>query len=239
MESGNKEDISVVMDTWYNIAKGIVRGYLALFIESIQVEGHRWLPAGPKIIVANHANVTDGFVLPFIIQEKVHFLIQKDTFDLPLLGQLLRWADQIPVVIGEGRIALDTALDKLAQGDAIAIFPEGQLNHGKRLRRAGAGAALLAIESGAPIVPVGFYVPPTFIHLLKTGRLHNRDSTGGWQFGGKCFIHIGEPWHLTSLQEANSYRKLREISDMMMSKIGDLVQQAKDTAQQTADYILD
>jgi 1-acyl-sn-glycerol-3-phosphate acyltransferase len=219
------------MDTWYNIAKGIVRGYIALFVDSIQVEGRRFLPSGPKIIIANHANVTDGFMLPFIIQEKIHFLIQKETFELPFLGRMLTLADQIPVVIGQGREALDKALEKLDQGHTVAIFPEGQLNHGKDMRRAGAGAAILAIESGAPLVPVGFYVPPKFIHLFKMGRFHDRESTGGWQFGGKCFVHIGEPWYPNLIQENFNYRKLRMHTNSLMTSIGNLVHQAKETAQ--------
>lgn len=189
------------------------------------------MPPGPKIIVANHANVTDGFMLPFIIREKIHFLIQEDTFELPLLGRILIWADQIPVVIGQGREALDKAIEKLSQGHVVAIFPEGQLNHGKEMRRAGAGAALLAVESGAPLVPVGFYVPPKFIHLFKMSSFHDRESTGGWQFGGKCFIHIGEPWYPTLIQENFNYRKLRSLTDSLMTSIGNLVHQAKETAQ--------
>lgn len=219
------------MDTWYNIAKGIVRGYIALFIDSIQVEGNRFLPPGPKIIVANHANVTDGFMLPFIIREKIHFLIQEETFELPLLGRILMWADQIPVVIGQGRDALDKAVDRLSQGHVVAIFPEGKLNHGNEIRRAGAGATMLAVESGAPLIPVGFYVPPKFIRLFKMTKLHHRESSGGWQFGGMCFIHIGEPWYPTLIHENFNYRKLRILTDSLMSSIGNLVNQAKEAAQ--------
>ena len=218
------------MDTWYTLAKGVVRGYITLFIDSIHIEGRRWLPPGPKIIVANHANVTDSFMLPFITQEKVHFLIQRETFELPLLGRLLTMADQIPVAIGQGRQALDTALEKLAMGHVVAIFPEGQLNHGKDMRRAGAGATLLSIESGAPLVPVGFYVPPKFIRLFQVNGLHNRKASGGWQFGGKCFVRIGEPWYPNLIQENINYRKMRELTDTVMTRIGNLVNQAKESA---------
>lgn len=218
------------MDIWYTIAKNIVRTYLALFVDSVHLEGQQLIPPGPKIIVANHANVSDAFVLPFIIREKIHFFIQEETFTLPILGKLLSLADQVPVVIGQGRQALDTAIEKLQQGHAVGIFPEGRLNHGKEMRRAGAGATILALESGVPLVPMGFYVPPEFTKSFTT-RAHNRDAVGSWQFRGRCYINIGQPW-LPALPEKveSNYRVFRHITDNLMVQINELVIQAKDNA---------
>ena len=81
------------MDLWYNTVISMVRAYKSLFMRSVQVVGKDNIPAGPKIIVANHPNVTDSFVLPFIIRERLHFMIQADTFSLPILGRLLELAD--------------------------------------------------------------------------------------------------------------------------------------------------
>jgi len=148
------------MDFWYILSKCVLILYLAVCIEKIQVIGEENLIPGPKIIVANHPNLTDGFILPFVIQEKLHFLIQAETFNLPILRCLLTKADQIPVVSGCGWDALNNALDKLSAGKVIVLFPEGKLNHGARLHRGRSGAAVLAIKSGAPINPVGFYVLP-------------------------------------------------------------------------------
>ena len=90
------------MDFWYSFTKGIVRTYVALFMEGVKVDGRENLPPGPKIIVGNHPHVTDSFVLPFIVPEKIHFFIQEETFTLPIIGKILELADQIPVVIGQG-----------------------------------------------------------------------------------------------------------------------------------------
>ena len=121
------------MDFWYNLTKQILKVYLAVCIKEIHIIREDNIAPGPKIIVANHANLTDGFILPFIIPEKLHFLIQSEAFDLPVLGRLLSKAGQIPVVRGRGREALNTALDRLSAGKVIVIFPEGKLNHGKGL----------------------------------------------------------------------------------------------------------
>jgi 1-acyl-sn-glycerol-3-phosphate acyltransferase len=214
------------MDVWYNIAKSIVKTYLALFVDSIQIQGKENLPAGPKIIVANHPHVTDGFVLPFVIPEKVHFLIQADTFGLPVIGKILALADQIPVFVGRGQEALELARQKLDLGHAIAIFPEGRMSGSIQVRRAGAGATLLALNSGAPLVPIGFYVPPEFVRRFN-GHFHNRSTVGWWQFGGHCVVRIGEPWQpMIAATTDRSYRALREITDRLMARVQELVQQA-------------
>jgi 1-acyl-sn-glycerol-3-phosphate acyltransferase len=215
-----------IMDVWYSVAKSIVKTYLALFVDSVQIQGKNNLPPGPKIIVANHPHVTDGFVLPFIIPEKVHFLIQSETFSLPVLGKILALADQIPVFVGRGQEALEIARQKLDLGHVVAIFPEGRLSGEKEVRRAGAGATLLAINSGAPLVPVGFYVPPEFVRRIN-GRFYNRSTVGWWQFGGRCVVRIGEPWQpVIAATSDRSYRALRDLTDRMMGRVQELVQQA-------------
>jgi 1-acyl-sn-glycerol-3-phosphate acyltransferase len=219
------------MDFWYTTLKSIFRVYNALFIRAIHLEGGEKIPEGPKILVANHANASDICVIPFILKEKPYCFIQAEAFTVPILGKLFELNEQIPVVIGQGRAAINTALEKLALGQTIMIFPEGRLNHGRDLRRAGAGATLLAAESGAPLVPIGFYVPPEYTRTM-TGRFFGRRNIASWQFGGHCFVHIGEPWRVNLAEEADkSYRVLREYTQNVMAQIADLVDQAKEEAQ--------
>lgn len=214
------------MDIWYKICLGIVGAYKTLFIRSVEVVGKENIPPGPKIFVANHPRVSDSFVLPFIVREKLYFLIQADSFTLPVLGSLLELAGQIPVTIGQGRDALNIAVDRLAEGGSVVIYPEGQLNNARELRRAGAGASILAMESGAPVVPLGFYVPEKYSRLLK-GHLHGRDNFGSFQFGGPCIVNIGKPWRPIIDEMDQNYRALREMTQQMMTQIMDLVEQAK------------
>jgi 1-acyl-sn-glycerol-3-phosphate acyltransferase len=146
---------------------------------------------------------------------------------MPWVGRLLTLADQIPVVAGQGRKALNAARAKLAQGHTIAIFPEGRLSPSKGCRRFGVGAVLLALQSGAPLVPVGFFVPPEFVRTLRA-RVRGREAAGRWQIGGRCFVRIGEPWRVTLGAEKNpSYRLLRDLTESLSARIAALVQQAE------------
>lgn len=224
------------MDFWYGFAKSIVRLYIALCMDKIHVLDKPDIPSGPKIIIANHTNVSDGFVLPFLIKEKLHFLIQAETFTLPLVGRLLALADQIPVYVGRGREALDAAKEKLGLGHSVAIFPEGRLNDGRSFHRAGVGAALLAVESGAPLVPVGFYVPQSCARTIR-GFFHNRHTFGRWQFGGDCFVRFGDVFEIpTSVSEKVNYRELRRLTEKMMARVAELVQQAQEEARRITPW---
>jgi 1-acyl-sn-glycerol-3-phosphate acyltransferase len=219
------------MNIWYGLIKIIFRIYRLVFMPKVKVSGQCNLVDGPKIVVANHPNMSDSFVLPFIFPEDLTFLIQANTFSVPVIGFLLRKSGQIPVVKGQGRMALDAALKRLSKGETIVIFPEGKLNHGKELCRAGSGAAVLAKRSGAPILPIGFYVSPRDTLKLK-GVIQNRKTFAYWQVRGCCHVHIGEPWRITESDVAEIPRfRLRAITKRMMAQIAALVQEAHDEAE--------
>jgi 1-acyl-sn-glycerol-3-phosphate acyltransferase len=222
------------MDVWYSSLKGLVRLYMALFIKRIEIKGRENIPDGPKIIVGNHSYISDGFALPFIIKEKLHFVIQAETFRLRLIGRWLALADQIPVILGQGRDMLKSARQRLEWGHSVVIFPEGWLNLGLAFHRAGAGAALLAAQTGVPVLPVGFYVPPEFVRVFRP-RMFNHPTAGGWQFGGPLFVSFGEPIHaMSGGDDAPQYHYLRRFTDQIMQSVNRLVQDIRGESVQHA-----
>jgi len=217
------------MDFWYELTKGIPWLYTKILVRGFNIHGKENLISGPKIIVANHPNATDGFYLPFIVQERVYFFIQETVFRVPFFGSLLRLSDQIPVSAGNGRRAIKQACEKLSQGHSVAIFPEGRLNHGGEILRGGIGAALLAQESGAPLVPVGFYVPDQFVRIINLKR-ESWVSSGRWQLGGRCYIQVGKVLKPESVNnEERNYRNLREVTEDIMETIRSLVRLAEES----------
>ncbi|MEU2181762.1 lysophospholipid acyltransferase family protein [Streptomyces thermolilacinus] len=109
--------------------------------------------SGPVILAVNHAHVLDGPMLMGTAPRPVHFLIKKEAFVGPL-GPFLERIGQLKVDrAAADRTAITGALDVLAAGGVLGIFPEGTRGEGDfaSLR---AGLAYFAVRSGAPIVPV-------------------------------------------------------------------------------------
>lgn len=118
------------------------------------------VPRGPCIVVANHSSFLDGPLLAWAYcQAKLkplHFIAYEEPFQHWLMGWVLRSAGCIPFRRGDRNSQakmLHTALGWLAAGEAVAVFPEGHINQKPRLNRPRSGAALLALESGVPLIP--------------------------------------------------------------------------------------
>jgi 1-acyl-sn-glycerol-3-phosphate acyltransferase len=228
------------MDIWYAIAKSVLKAYLGVCSQGCEVSGKLPLPPGAKIIAANHPNASDGFHIPFILEDKLSFLIQGNLFALPVIGLLLNQAGQIPVHPRHGITSLQMAYDALARGRTVVIFPEGRLNPQNQPVQAGTGAIRLSLSAGAPIVPLGIYVPSDHTFLLEYhagGQFHQ----GRWQTRGKCHICIGTPWMPS--QEVNSRinaQGVHELTRCLMDKIFMLAQQAcQDSTRQDRASVLE
>jgi putative phosphoserine phosphatase/1-acylglycerol-3-phosphate O-acyltransferase len=126
------------------------------------VEGVPLIPReGPVILAANHRSYLDPLVLAMVASRrgrKLRFLAKKEMFEAPIVGQAMRALGQIEVDRGSGDSSpLDQAVDALALGESIGIFPEGTIPRDDAVLPARTGVARLAIASEAPIVPVGIW----------------------------------------------------------------------------------
>lgn len=108
--------------------------------------------SGAVILAANHVSVVDGPVVHGVAPRGTHLLVKSEAFRGPV-GLVLRAAGQIPVDRSAGRRALEAALGVLRRGGVVGIFPEGNRGRGDA-QSVRAGVAWLAVQSGAPVVPV-------------------------------------------------------------------------------------
>lgn len=128
---------------------------LAETFASLETEGWDALPPGPCLIASNHQSFLDppliGASLPF----EIAFVARKSLFENPVFGRVIRACRAIPLDRDEADLAaIRRALATLAEGRKLLIFPEGTRSADGELLPAKAGAGLLALRSGTPVVPV-------------------------------------------------------------------------------------
>ncbi|SDO93081.1 1-acyl-sn-glycerol-3-phosphate acyltransferase [Pedococcus dokdonensis] len=116
---------------------------------------HRVPRTGPVVFVANHVGFLDGPMLPGLAPRPTSVLVKREMFK-GLLGWFLTWIGHIPVTRNSGdRQALTAAVAVLHAGGAVGIFPEGTRGRGD-VAAVQQGAAWLAQQGGAQVVPVAF-----------------------------------------------------------------------------------
>jgi 1-acyl-sn-glycerol-3-phosphate acyltransferase len=124
----------------------------------LSVDGQEHLPAvGPYIIAANHHNYLDGVILGVTVPQPIAFLVMPRVYRAtPLHPFFHDRIGSIPVNLARPDVgALRRALQALARGRVVGIFPEGPFSVRGRLERGFPGVALLALRSGVPVVPAG------------------------------------------------------------------------------------
>jgi 1-acyl-sn-glycerol-3-phosphate acyltransferase len=113
----------------------------------VRVEGLEHVPAcGPLLVVPNHDSQTDPVVIGLAVRprRRLRYLAQAELWRIPGVGWFLDGMRQIPIRRGTGdSAALERAVAALRSGDAVAVFPEGRLSWGERVR-ARSGIGLLA-----------------------------------------------------------------------------------------------
>jgi 1-acyl-sn-glycerol-3-phosphate acyltransferase len=183
-----------------------------------KVKGLRHVPAsGPLIIASNHLSFSDSIFMPLVVPRKVTFLAKSEYFTSPgpkgLLKKLTFIAlGQVPVDRSGGRrseAALITGLKVLAEGKCLGIYPEGTRSPDGRLYKGRTGIARLAIESGAPIIPVAMFntekIQPTGTVVPKVMRVK---------------MIFGEPMYFDG--DSTDLQYLRDVTDKIMSTIQEM-----------------
>jgi 1-acyl-sn-glycerol-3-phosphate acyltransferase len=180
-----------------------------------KVRGLRNVPTrGPVIIASNHLSFSDSIFMPLVVPRKVTFLAKSEYFTSPGLKGFIKKLTfialgQVPVDRSGGRrseAALITGLKVLADGDCLGIYPEGTRSPDGRLYKGRTGIARLAIESGAPVIPVAMFNTDK---IQPTGKVIPNVKRVEMSFGKPMYFE-GDPTDL---------ELLRDVTDDIMNAI--------------------
>jgi 1-acyl-sn-glycerol-3-phosphate acyltransferase len=180
------------------------------------VEGLEHLPAQPPYIVAaNHHNYLDGVVLALTVPRPIAFMVMPRVYRATRLHPLFHdRIGSIPLNLERADIsALRRALGVLRQGRVVGIFPEGPFSVRGQLERGRQGVALLALRSGAPVIPVG--IRGTYEALLGRRYYIPRRHPVRMRFGPpRCFAAEPGRRHLTRAEV--THRIMQDIAGLLV-----------------------
>jgi 1-acyl-sn-glycerol-3-phosphate acyltransferase len=151
---------------WYRLVVSVVRPPLRIFTKR-DWRGAEHIPAeGGIIVAANHVSELDPLALGhFLIDHgrAPRFLAKAELFRKPPLKWIFEGAQQIPVYrhAPDAAAVLQPAVDALARGECVLIYPEGSATRDPDLwpMKARTGVARVALLSGAPVIPIAQWGP--------------------------------------------------------------------------------
>ncbi|WP_054024356.1 lysophospholipid acyltransferase family protein [Bacillus sp. FJAT-28004] len=174
--------------------------YTVLF--RLEARGTENIPAdGPVVLASNHLSNFDPPTVGVKVKRKVYFMAKEELFKVPVFGPLIRSFGAFPVKRGGvSKDAIKSAITLLKEGNVMGIFPEGSRNN--QSGAAKKGAAMIAVRSGAAVVPVAI--------------------VGKYKPFSKIIVCYGKPIDLTAIIEESSPDMLEQVTDAIMARIREL-----------------
>ena len=188
-------------DRFYGMLYAVIWPFFNLF-HPVKAIGRENIPEGSALICPNHTKASDPFFVLFAFRRKhiMRAMAKAEIMRVPVIGWLLGKAGVFGVERGSADInAVKTALRVLKEGYKLLMFPEGtRVGEGESVE-AKTGAAMFAVRTGSPIIPV--YIPAKKRWFRPTP------------------VVIGQPYYPQVAGRKGTSEEYRAISDELMKRI--------------------
>ena len=175
----------------YWLVRAVLQPFFLIYFRMSRI-GREHIPAeGPVIIASNHRSFLDPFVIATMARRPMYYVAKKEIFVWRWEAWLLNALGAFPVDRGGGDAEMiKTAEAILGRGDIVLMFPEGTRTRPGALGKPKRGVGRLALETGAPVVPVA---------VIGTEAVRR-----GWRFRPhKVRIRAGRPLRFPNVEDAS------------------------------------
>ncbi len=179
---------------------------------TFEITGDEHVPSsGGAVLAVNHISYVDFIFGGFATQRAkrlVRFMAKRELFDHKYTGPLMRSLHHIKVDREDGTGSFQTAVDYLADGEVVGVFPEATISRSFELKGFKTGTVRLAAEAGVPIIP---------LILWGTQRMYTKDHPRDFSRGKTLSLTVGEPLTVTTKDNAvaQTARLRSQMADML------------------------
>jgi 1-acyl-sn-glycerol-3-phosphate acyltransferase len=205
------------MEPVYSPIVGFALSLMKIMKWKVGGSGHARVPrTGPAVLATNHVGYLDFvFVGAAASDQKrlVRFMAKKEVFDHRISGPLMRGMKHVPVDrFGRPRDSIDAAVAAMKSGEIIGMFPEATISRSFIPREGKSGAARMAMEAGAPLVPGAVW---------GSQRILTKDRPKNYERNIPITVDFGEPIAYDPAEDP------AEVTTRLMASITELVDYAQ------------
>jgi 1-acyl-sn-glycerol-3-phosphate acyltransferase len=193
----------------YELTRLVTVPYMLLLLRTRAI-GTENVPRGPVILAPNHGSFADHFFTAGFLRRRVRFMAKSQLFQPGIAQYIFSHGGCFPVRRGHhDEDAFQTAFTLLERGEAIVMYPEGGRSRtGRVAEEAKPGIGRLALESGAPVVPVA---------ILNSYKVRNWKRL---RFP-KVIVQFGRPFRFPRVAPSTREQQL-EAAQYVLERIREL-----------------
>src|SRR5437867_1465773 len=173
------------------------------------------LPEGGFLLLPNHISWVDAIVLQLTCPRPIRYIIDEEFYRKPLLHPFLRLVQCIPIDTRHSHSAIRAATEKIAEGEIVCLFPEGQLERTGTLLRLRRGYELIARHANATVVPVWLDPLRGSIFSFQGGKFFTKFPK---RIPYPVTIAFGEPVNAEAANVATVREELLKLGESCFSR---------------------